>query len=255
VISDENGKPIEVNGYWTDVTELKKIEERLAESERLAAIGQTAAMVGHDLRNPLQGIAGALHLLRDDSLSEQERTEMLRLIEKSLEYSDAIVRDLTDFSMEIQLKRADTTPRSITRDALGVVKVPRNVTIQDSTEDQPTLRIDPTSMRRVFVNLVENAIDSMPQGGILKLSSKKSDSKVEIVLADSGSGVPEKVMENLWKPLQTTKAKGLGLGLAICKRVVDAHGGDITVKSKIGEGTSIAIRLPIKPDGREVREK
>ena len=87
------------------------------------------------------------------------------------------------------------------------------------------------------------------------ISSKLRNDTVEIALSDTGSGMPEKVMKNLWRPLQTTKAKGLGLGLPICKRIVDAHGGNISVKSKTGEGTTVTIGLPIKPIGVEVKQK
>lgn len=236
-----------------DLTPQKRLEAELVKSQRLAAIGETAAMVGHDLRNPLQGIAGALHLLKQESLTAEERNEMLQVIEKSLHYSDAIVRDLSEYSAEIQLELAEATANSITRGALGAVKVPQNVTIQDLSEDQPTLRVDLDRMKRVFINLIENAIDAMPQGGTLTISSRKSDGKVEIALTDTGSGMPEKVMENLWKPLQTTKAKGLGLGLAICKRIVDAHGGCVSVKSEVGRGTTFTMQLPIRPV--EVKQK
>ena len=238
-----------------DLTPQKKLEEELVKSQRLAAIGETAAMVGHDLRNPLQGIAGALHLLKQESLTAEERNEMLRVIEKSLNYSDAIIRDLSDYSAEIRLKLAEATPKSIAREAMGAVKIPRNVTVQDLSEDQPTLIVDTDRMKRVFINLIENAIDAMPQGGTLTISSRESVGNVEIALTDTGSGFRENVMANLWKPLQTTKAKGLGLGLAICKRIVDAHGGRISVRTKAGEGTTLTIGLPIKPVGVEVKEK
>jgi signal transduction histidine kinase len=231
----------------------KQMEDRLHETERLAAIGETAAMVGHDLRNPLQGIAGALHLLKQGPLTTKERDEMLQVIEKSLQYSDTIIRDLSDYSTEIQLKLVEATPKSITRDAIGAVKVPQNVRVQNLSEDQPTLRIDPERMGRVFINLIQNAIDAMPQGGTLTISSKKSEGNVEITLTDTGSGMPERVMKNLGKPLQTTKVKGLGLGLAICKRILDAHGGNMSAKSETGGGTTLTIQLPIKPV--EVKQK
>ena len=175
------GEQGQVRGVFVlgiDITERKRMEERLLRSERLAAIGETAAMVGHDLRNPLQGIAGAIHLLKQESLTAEERNEMLQVIEKSVHYSDSIIRDLSDYSAEIQLKLAEATPKSITRDAIGAVKVPQNVTVQDLSEDQPTLRVDPDRMKRVFINLIENAIDAMPQGGTLTISSKKSDGNV-----------------------------------------------------------------------------
>jgi len=239
----------------TDITERKHMEETLLESQRLVTIGELAAMVGHDLRNPLQGIAGALHLLKQESLPAAERAEMLQVIEKSLDYSDAIIRDLLDYSGKIQLKLTEATPKSITRDAIAAVKVPRNVRVQDLSEEQPTVMVDPDRMRRAFINLIENAIDAMPQGGSLIISSKMTSDNVEIAFTDSGAGIPGKVMENLWKPLQTTKAKGLGLGLAICKRIVDAHGGTISVKSRIGEGTTVTVGLPIKPEAVEVKQK
>ena len=247
VTRDAEGHPLDVVGVCTDVTERKKLQEKLAKAERLAAIGETAAMVGHDLRNPLQGIAGALYLLKKETLTAEERYEMLQVIEKSVHYSDAIVKDLLDYSTEIKLKLAEATPKSITSDAIGAVKIPQNVTVRDLLEDQPTLSVDRDMMKRVFINLIENAVDAMPQGGILTISSKKSDGNVEIKLTDTGAGIPKKLIENLWKPLRTTKATGMGLGLAICKRIVETHGGSISVKSEIGHGTTFTIQLPFRP--------
>jgi PAS domain S-box-containing protein len=231
-----------------DLTERKKMEQRLQQAERLAAVGEAAAMVGHDLRNPLQGIAGALHLLKQEPLTANERNEILQVIEKSLEYAEFIVRDLSDFSARIQLRLSDTTPKSIIREAMGAVKIPPNVRVQDLSEDHPTFRGDVSKLTRVFVNLIDNAVDAMPQGGKLMVNSRQLDSTVEIVLSDTGSGMAQKVVANLWKPFQTTKAKGLGLGLSICKRIVDAHGGSISVDSKVGEGTTITTCLPIEPE-------
>ena len=251
----DEGKVIGFRGIVVDITERKQMEEALVKSEKLAAIGETATMVAHDLRNPLQGIAGATYLLKQDSLTAREKTELLQLIQNNIEYSDAIVRDLLDFSGEIHLKLVETAPKSIIRQAIQGVKIPERIAVQDSSDDHVTIRADPDRMRRVFTNLVENAIDAMPQGGTLTMSSRKFDGRVEITISDSGSGMPEKVLQNLWKPLQTTKAKGLGLGLAICKRIVDAHGGVISVSSRTGEGTSVSVSLPIKPDAVEVMRK
>ena len=272
-LRDDHGKVIGVAGINRDITEPKRMREeleqyskrleklveerteKLRQAERLAAVGETAAMVGHDLRNPLQGITGAIHLLNQDSLTAKERSEMLQLIQDNVEYADAIVRDLSAYSAEIHLKLADTTPKSIVKEALRGVRVPREVKVHNVSEEHPTIKVDSDRMRRVFINLIENSIDAMPQGGTLTISSKQSDGTVEIALSDTGSGMPEKVMQNPWKPLQTTKAKGLGLGLAICKRIVDAHGGNISVKSKIGEGTTVTIRLSIKLQAVEVTQK
>jgi signal transduction histidine kinase len=225
------------------------VEERtreLRKAERLATVGETAAMVGHDLRNPLQGIAGAAYMLKQESLPAQTRNEMIRLIESNIDYSDNIVRDLLEYSTEIKLTAGQTPLNSIIQRVIQSVKVPERITVRNTSKDHTAIRVDPDKMRRVITNIVKNAIDAMPHGGTLTIGSKRSEDAVEITISDTGVGMPEKITQNLWKPLQTTKAKGLGLGLAISKRIVDAHGGTISAKSKIGEGTTITITLPIE---------
>jgi PAS domain S-box-containing protein len=234
-----------------DLTERKKMEQRLQQAEHLAAVGETAAMVGHDLRNPLQGIAGAIFLLRNESLTAEERSEMLQLVENSVEYSDGIVKDLLDYARPFELARLETTPKQIAASALRAVHVPSRIKVQDQTQEQPRIWVDPDRIKRAFVNLVENAVDGMPNGGILTISSKESNDFVELVISDTGTSIPEEVTKNLWRPLQTTKAKGIGMGLAIVKRIVDAHYGEISVESKTGEGATFTIRLPIKPNRGE----
>jgi len=256
VVRDAQGRISHAVAVAIDATERKQLEEKLARAERLAAVGETAAMVGHDLRNPLQGIAGAISLLQEGSLTEQERKEMLQLIQKSIDYSNSIVRDLSEYSSEIQLRLGEASPRSIIQSSMRAVKMPGNVTVRDSSEDQPPITIDSDRMRRVFINLIQNAVDAMPQGGTLTVSTKIIDRQnIGFTITDTGSGMSEKVMENLWKPLHTTKAKGLGLGLAIRKRIVETHGGNISVKTGVGEGTTVTVHLPIKPSLVEVRQR
>ena len=237
-----------------DLTTQIEMQQQVMRSQRLAVIGETAAMVGHDLRNPLQGITGALSLLQDDSLTKEERAEMHQLIQHDIEFADAIVRDLLDYSAEIRLSLEETTLRSIARESIAGLTVPPNVTIEDLSEDKSRVRIDSKRMKRVFTNLIKNAIDAMPEGGKITIASKNSNSTAEITISDTGAGMPASFTENVWKPFQTTKAKGLGLGLAICKRIVDAHGGDISLSSEIGEGTTVTIHLPIEPIGEEIKD-
>jgi PAS domain S-box-containing protein len=224
-----------------------RLIERLLNAERLAGILDTASMVAHDLRNPLQGIAAAAYVLKTDPLAKEERDEMIQLIENSVEYSDGIVKDLLDYSRTFQLALVEITPKEIVLKALQAVKVPEIVKIQDMSHEQPIISVDPDRIKRVLVNLFENAVDSMPQGGSLTISTAESNGSVEITISDTGNGIPKEIIENLWNPLHTTKAKGMGMGLAICKRLVDAHGGDISVRSKTEEGTTVTIHLPIRP--------
>jgi signal transduction histidine kinase len=222
------------------------MEQRLLKAEHLAAIGEAASMVAHDLRNPLQGITGAADVLRGESLTAHEKSEMLRVIVSSVEYAEATVRDLLDYSREIHLRRVEVTPKAISQSALHAIKVPSNIKVHDTSQEQPAISVDPDRMKRVFINLIENAIDAMPRGGTFTIDTKESNGHMEISVSDTGTGIPENIMETLWKPMQTTKAKGMGLGLPIVKRIVEAHGGEISVKTRPGEGTTFMIRLPIK---------
>jgi len=230
---------------------LTEIQNQLLRAERLAAIGETAAMVGHDLRNPLQAISTATYVLRKNIPNASERArEMFQAIENSVEYSDRIVEDLLEYAQDLSLNLAQTTPKSLVRDALLQLKVPENIGISDLTSDAPMITVDVSKIRRIIINLVENAFDAMPKGGKLEISDNMSGNNLEIKFKDTGIGIPEDIMQRLWKPLITTKPKGIGLGLAICKSITEAHGGSISVESKAGVGATFTLKLPIEP-GRE----
>ncbi len=228
--------------------ELKKSQEQLLRAQRLAVIGELAGMVGHDLRNPLTSISGAVYYVKKRSSSKIDGKvkEMLDLIGKNIVYSNKIINDLLDYSREIKLDITETTPKSIIKEALSLVEIPKNVQVIDLTEGKPKIKVDTAKIKRAFVNILKNAVEAMPKGGTLTTKSRKSDGNVEFVFSDTGVGVSKKTIEKLWTPLFTTKAKGMGFGLAICKRIVEAHGGSISVKSSRGKGTTFTVTIPIK---------
>lgn len=256
-----------------DITELKKAEKklrlysehleelveertrRLREAERLATIGETAAMVGHDLRNPLQGISGAAYILRSrlGLTTDRKTREMLEIIEDEIKYSNKIITDLLDYSVEMRLQLTEKSPDLLVVDALSPVDVPKNIEIVNLVEKEPEIMVDGEKIKRVFINIIKNAIDAMPEGGKLTISSKKSNGSVEIAFTDTGVGMTRELMEKLWKPLHTTKAKGVGLGLAVCKRIVEAHGGSIEAKSTLGKGSTFTITIPTEPKSEKAR--
>jgi PAS domain S-box-containing protein len=255
-IRDATGNPVEVVGYWTDVTEQKRMEEGFRKAERLATIGELAAMVGHDLRNPLTGITGATYYL-EKTLGQRikgKEKEMLNVIEDSVRHSDKIVSDLLEYSRELRLELSDTNPRSVTSKALGLVRIPKNIRLVDSTRNQPKIRVDVDKLTRVFVNLIRNAVDAMPEGGKLTITSRQLDRKLQVSFADTGTGITGDVKEKLWSPLFTTKAQGIGLGLPIVKRLVEAHGGAVTVETKPGKGSTFTVAIPPKPTKPEWKE-
>jgi len=229
--------------------ELIEAQDRLLKAERLAAIGEVAAMVGHDLRNPLTGISGAAYYLKMKlgSKMSQKAVEMLELIEKDVEYSNKIVNDLIEYSKEIRLELTETTPKLIIKEVLSLIEVHDNIQVFDLTQDEPNIKVDVEKMKRVFLNIIKNAIDAMPEGGELRITSNESQGMLEVSFSDTGTGIQKDVMKKLWTPLFTTKAKGMGLGLSICRRIVETHGGKISAKSTVGKGATFTVTLPIKP--------
>ncbi len=235
--------------------QLEETNHRLVRAERLVAIGELAGMVGHDLRNPLTGIKSATYYLRttQGSCSEDNRKKMFDAMESAIAHADKIINDLQEYSRDMQLKFVNCSSQLILKEALALVQVPDRVKIIDSTLDEHLIRADNAKMVRVFINIIKNAIDAMPEGGTLHIASVQKDGNVEISFADTGIGMPEETLGKLFSPLITTKAQGMGFGLAICKRIVEAHQGRITVQSVKGKGTTVTITIPTEPKPKHER--
>ena len=228
---------------------LKQAQARLVKTERLAAIGELAGMVGHDLRNPLSGIKNSAYYLKKKGaeISEVQAKEMLDTIDKCVDYSNKIVSDLLDYSREIRLELQECSLRKLLIEALAMMNMPEKVEILNHVPDELHLKVDSDKIKRVFINLIKNAVDAMPNGGKITIDSKEVNGGLEISFADTGSGISDEVLPNLFSPLFTTKAQGMGFGLAICKRIIEAHGGKITVETAKGKGTTFTVTLPIEP--------
>ncbi len=231
--------------------QLKQTQAKLVKSERLATIGELAAMVGHDLRNPLTGIMGAAYYLKTKHSPElgAKGKEMLETLERAINHSNKIINDLLEYSRDLKLELTETTPKTMLQRAVSFIEVPENIKVVDATEDKLVVKADTGKMFRVFVNIIKNAVDAMPEGGILTVKSREMKGKLEITFKDTGIGMSEETLEKLKRgvPLFTTKAKGMGFGLPICRRIVEAHGGKITVDSKIGKGTTVTVTIPVNP--------
>jgi len=262
-----------INGFGTvqDVTEQTLLRERLElhtkhlqelveertkqlkDKERLAAIGATAGMVGHDIRNPLQAIVSDVYLLREflvnnpDSQTRSEVEESLDGIENNILYINKIVVDLQDFARPITpvIKKVDLGV--LFKDVLYKKAIPKNVEasskVEDNTED---LSADPELLKRVLTNLVNNAVQAMPNGGKLCLRACREKENIAITVQDTGVGIPEEIKAKLYTPLFTTKSKGQGFGLAVVKRVIEALDGSVSFESHAGKGTTFKLSLPLQ---------
>ncbi|MFQ6065398.1 MAG: ATP-binding protein [Candidatus Bathyarchaeia archaeon] len=234
---------------------LEKMREEIRRSERLSAIGQSATMVGHDLRNPLQAIENATYYLNNE-LSRLPPTtpiprktmEMLRVISNSVDYADKIVRDLKDFASTKKPILKKTDVNAIVKDALSQVETPENVELITELSYLPEIKVDKDMIKRLFVNLAINGIQAMENGGTLKVSTKKTKGFVEVSFKDTGIGIAKEDMKKIFTPFFTTKAQGMGMGLTICKKLVDAHGGSIKVESEEGKGSTFTVKLPIQQE-------
>jgi PAS domain S-box-containing protein len=227
--------------------ELKESQERLIKAERLAAIGQLATMIGHDLRNPLTSIQNACYYLKMKfgASKDEKIRKIFEVVDKEISHANNIIKDLLDFSRvkKPDLKKVDLI--SAIQDALAQLKFPENITCTTKFSEAPIIEADPDQLRRVLQNIALNGIQAMPDGGELIVSTRKNSDFVEVAFTDTGVGIPEENMSRLFTPLFTTKAQGVGLGLAICKNIVEAHNGKIEVESKVGEGSTFTIKLPI----------
>jgi len=233
--------------------QLKESHEQLLKSERLVAIGELATMVGHDLRNPLQSIENATYYLNNElprlspsTSIPQKALEMLQVINDSVNYADRIIRDLQDFSATKKLKLKKTDINAIVKETLSQVEAPENVELITELRHLPKIKVDKDMLKRVFLNLAVNGIEAMEKGGTLKASTQKTKDFVEVGFKDTGIGMSKENMEKLFTPFFTTKAKGMGMGLAICKKFVDAHGGSIEAESEEGKGSTFTVKLPIQ---------
>lgn len=250
----QNKKKLEEYSQGLELTveartqELKEAHNRLLKAERFAAIGELAGMVGHDLRNPLTGIKNAAYYLKrkqSGSMDAKEK-QMFEVIDKSVEHANKIVDNLLEYSREISLEIEECSPKSLLDYILLMIQIPAHIKILDRSLDEPTIWVDANKIERVFINLIRNAIDAMPEKGTLEIRSRQTGENVEFTFTDTGQGMSEQTMAKISMPLFTTKAQGMGFGLAICKRIVDAHGGKITVESTLGKGTTFTITLPIE---------
>jgi signal transduction histidine kinase len=224
---------------------------QLKQAERMAAIGETAGMVGHDIRNPLHAMSGDVYLTRldVDSLPDGEvkndMLENLKAIEDNIYYINKIVADLQDYSKLQTPVIEDVNLEDTIDKMLSAINVPPSVRVRVSVEKGfPVLKSNDATLRRILNNLVLNAIQAMPNGGELTISAKLKDGCPVVEVSDTGVGIPEEARAKMFKPLFTTKPKGQGFGLAVVKKLCEDLKIDVDYESKVGKGTTFFLKFP-----------
>lgn len=227
------------------VTDLQQAQAQLVRQEKMAAMGQLASTVGHELRNPLAVIMNVLYLMEIMAGAGASEAMLRHLATAKREASAAtlIVADLLDYSAGRAPMPAPVQVAGLVAEALSVVPPPAGVEVIQHVEPDTAINADRDQIRQVLLNLITNGYDSMPDGGVLHVSVRSAGDSVQITVTDTGMDMDEETQASIFTPFFTTKARGIGLGLAVTKRVVEAHGGTISVQSTPSAGTSFTVTV------------
>ncbi|MCK5237405.1 MAG: HAMP domain-containing protein [Deltaproteobacteria bacterium] len=248
VETTSSGEIGELADAFNEMTfKLGNAQEKLVRSEKLAAVGQLASSIGHELRNPLGVIGNSAYFLNMKLKDADEKIlKHIDILQREVNRSNAIITDLLDFSRASKPTTEVVELKLVIEDALVGVELPENVTLETRLDENlPPVLIDPGQIRQVFQNLIYNALQAMPDEGRLEITTAVTNDFVETKIKDTGEGISEENIKKIFEPLFTTKAKGIGLGLAIVKGIIDMHKGLIEVTSEAGKGTTFTVKLPL----------
>lgn len=248
------------------LSELEQAQQAAVANERLAALGQMAATVGHELRNPLGVLTNALYLIRNavSATADDRLHRQLDTADREVSAATLIVSDLLEFSRPRAANPVPVDVAELLAEAVSVAPPPSGIEVvtaaDDGAEGLPAAVADRDQLRQVVLNLLTNAYEAMPTGGTVRLAARGvrggveagPGDAVEITVSDTGAGMDEQTRERVFEPFFSQKTKGTGLGLAVSKRIVEQHGGTLTLDSQPGQGCTAVLRLPLSPAGSPV---
>ena len=255
-IKNKNRSIVGIEGIIRDITDRKKIEDQIRRSERLASIGELAASIAHEIRNPLGAISNSVCMLKRDLALDGDDQKLFEMVVEETDRLNNIITNFLTFAHPAEYHFAKTDILAIINETLLLLEQDERFNekikiIKVYENNIPKVYLDQNWIRKVFWNLLVNSIDAMPRGGKIYIHVRRpnvpNNEEIEIAVADTGKGIPPEIMKKIFEPFFTTKkTKGTGLGLSIVHRIVDNHGGTIDVKSERNKGTAFTIRLPIK---------
>jgi signal transduction histidine kinase len=242
----------EISGYIRlihDVTEIRRMEEQLSNSEKLASVGRLAAGIAHEIGNPLTSIFSFVQILQE--IEEDEfKKDSLKTICFHVNRISETLKQLSGFSKMPVGEPKECQINDIIETSINLIQYDKRakdvVITKDLAPELPFVMVDGNQLSQVFVNLILNAIDAMPEGGRLTVSSALRGDEIRIKFRDTGIGIPAEELSRIFDPFYTTKEKGTGLGLSVSYTMVRKMNGTITVESEVGQGTTFIIRLPAR---------
>jgi hypothetical protein len=228
---------------------LSRCQDQLSRFEELAMMGRMAAYIAHEIRSPLVTMGGfALSILENYQNSEIVKRNA-RIISEEIERLEEVLENMLSLSRPLSLKKLPKDINQMLEKTCGFVEErvrANNISLEKIFSSLPLIMVDPRQMKQAFLNIINNGIDHMPQGGKLTLVTQKEEDFIKVKIMDTGKGIPEELKSRIFQPFFTTKSKGIGLGLAITQRIVKTHHGSISVESSLGKGTTFVISLPSK---------
>ena len=232
--------------------ELVETHKRLVTQERIAALGRAAAQVAHEVKNPLAGLLlYSLHLKSKASNFSESETYLVDKIVETINHLTNRVEQIMGYARPVSLTLRPGNVSQVVKDILDLLKpqlTTNKVEVRLSLGQQPAYAmVDEASVRGALMNIILNAIEAMPEGGVLNVAIDRTDEMLRLEITDTGRGIAEEEVKKIFEPFYTTKAQGLGLGMPYAKKIIDQHDGTMSVKSRPGEGTTISITLPTAP--------
>ena len=245
---DASGALIGSTGTIQDVTAVKEIQAQLVTRERLAAVGELAAMVAHEVRNPLAGIRGGCEILLEGYAAGDSRHEIGEEILRQVDRLTSMVQELLAFARPRTPEPVLTNVSELIDRVLGLLQGdPRMsdvLVVRDEQAGEALVHLDPQGMEQVLINLVVNAAQAMNGRGTIRIATRLDDDWLEMAVADTGPGIPTHLQESIFNPFFTTKTQGTGLGLSIVASIVASHHGTVTAGTAAGGGAELTVRLP-----------
>ena len=258
-IRDADGRVIMYQGFNVDITALDEMQARLLRAERLATLGQVAAGIAHEIRNPLVGIGSTTSLLLEDTKATDPRRPDLEVILRETRRLDRIVNQIIDYARPRSIAPVLVFLPDLVQEVVKLLDVPmteKRLAVRSCLPPTlPPLQADRDQIKQVLINLVQNAIEASAEGGSLSLtafeSARGQEAGLAIAVTDKGAGIAAEALPHVFEPFFTSgKHRGTGLGLAICRNIIDAHGGDIQLTSQLGKGTTVRVWLPMRQPPR-----
>ena len=233
---------------FQDLTELKRLEQHARRTERMATLGQLAAGVAHEIRNPMAAISGSIELLRGSPQASEDDRALMTIVQREVQRLNVLIGDLLDYANPRPKQTVDFDLASLVDETVQVARGDKNfsdVELTATAERPLPIHADPAKLRQVVWNLVRNAADAASSGGKhVRVEARRIAKEVRISVIDDGPGIPEQLVGRIFDPFVTTKQRGTGLGLATCHGIVTEHGGRIDVETETGKGTKMIVTLP-----------